>query len=142
MKIFFDTNVLIDTFSRHDEMSKYSQACYELAASGKIVGYVNAKQLIDFHYILRKITHDKDFCYDAIKTLCEIFKVVPFDKNSLLNSIKRDFNDFEDGTIDDSAYLYCCNFLVTRNVKDYKNSKSNVITPKELISLYNAEVLK
>lgn len=136
MKAFFDTNILIDVFSHRDEESRFSQYCYELVAAQKIVGYINAKQLTDFYYILYKNTHDKKYCDESIKILCEIFEVVQFDKFNIINSIKRDFTDFEDGTVDDSAKLYCCDALITRNTKHFKNAKCIVYTPKQFITLF------
>lgn len=138
MKVFFDTNVVVDALSHRDEESYYSQLCYELAASSKIVGYLNAKQITDIYYLSRKAFDQNSIRLINIEILCNVFCIVPLDKVNLLNSIKRGFSDFEDGVIDESAKLYCCDAIITRNKQDFKNSKNLVMSPKEFVSYYKA----
>lgn len=135
MKVYFDTNVLIDVFTNRDEESKLSIFCYRLVLHGLIKGYINAKQLSDIYYVLNK-NCDNNIAFDSIKTISSLFEVVPYTAKSLINSETEKFNDIEDGSIDNCAKIFCCDYLITRNIKDFKTSSNNVLTPKEFITLY------
>jgi hypothetical protein len=43
------------------------------------------------------------------------------------------FTDFEDALQYFSAFIMNCNFLITKNVKDFKKSVIPVFTPKEYL---------
>lgn len=138
MKIFFDTNILLDIFSHRDTESLFSLECFDFAADKKIIGYVAANQLDVFYYVMKKYVN-KDFAFDCMKQILECFVVVPYSKFNLINGIKSDFSDFEDGCLDDCAKLYCCDGILTRNAKDFKNSKNTIYSPKDLVSLINIQ---
>lgn len=137
MKLFFDTNILIDVFSHRDKESDFSIYCYRLVEHNLIKGYINAKQLSDIYYIASKIA-DKKTALEICSIICELFVVVPYDKFNLINAFKSDFTDIEDASIDDSAKLYCCDGLITRNSKHFTKAKSVIYSPKEFQTLYEA----
>lgn len=136
MKVFFDTNVLIDIFSSRDNESIHSLECFDLLIDNKIKGYISANQLDVFYYVIRKYV-DKSFAKECLIEIINAFEVVPFSKHNILGALSSDFNDLEDAELDDVANLYSCKYIVTRNIKDYKNSKKIVITPKDLVTLSN-----
>jgi predicted nucleic acid-binding protein len=41
--------------------------------------------------------------------------------------------DFEDALIEETAYQTKIEYIVTRNVNDFKNSRVKIITPKKLL---------
>lgn len=137
MKVFFDTNVLIDAFSNRDELSKFSEQCYLLVLSKEIKGYISSNQLMTFYYVFSKYT-DKGFALDCLNQIMSVFEVVPFSKYNVLQSIKNDFGDVEDGAQDDCCKEFCCNFLITRNSKHFSKSKNRIFTPKEFLELFYA----
>ena len=52
------------------------------------------------------------------------------------NAVKNEkFNDFEDCLQDACAYQNKMDYIITRNIKDFKNSRVKALTPKESISI-------
>ena len=137
MKVFFDTNILIDAFSDRDEFSQFSEQCYLLALSKQIKGYISSNQLTTFLYVFSKFT-DKEFAFECLNQIINNFEVVPFSKFNVLHSIENGFLDIEDGAQDDCCNEFCCNYLITRNTKHFEKSKNVVCTPKEFLELYSA----
>lgn len=137
MKVFFDTNILIDAFSSRDELSQFSEQCYLLALSKQIKGYITSNQLMTFYYVFSKSTN-KEFAIECLNQIINNFEVVPFSKFNVLHSIESEFIDIEDGAQDDCSKEFCCNYLITRNIKHFDKSKNVVCTPKEFLKLYSA----
>ena len=136
MKLYFDTNVLIDAFTNRDKESEFSTFCFRLVQRDLAKGYINAKQLSDIFYVMNKCL-GKEEALDCIDIISSLFVVVPFTKNSLTNEHAKKFNDLEDGSIDNSAKEFCCDYLLTRNTKHFSNSDNKVLTPKEFVNIYN-----
>lgn len=137
MKVFFDSCILIDVFTNRDKSCECSIKCFELVAKGKIKGYLSSRQLTDIYYSIRKYISDGEIRNQVIKTLCSIFEVVPFSKQNIVNALSDIYNDFEDGTQDDVAKCYCCDFLLTNDKRGYAKAKSVICSPKELLQLYS-----
>ena len=135
MKVFFDTNILIDVFTNRDKECEFSIFCYRLVQRNLIKGYINAKQLSDIYYVVHKML-DKETAIECINVLSQQFEVVPYTKYDLINENNYSFNDIEDGSIDYCSKLYCCDYLLTRNKKHFNNAKSLVMIPKDFIELY------
>lgn len=137
MKVFFDTNVLIDAFSNRDDQSTFSEQCYLLVLSKQIKGYISSNQLMTFYYVFSKFM-SKEFAFESLNQIINHFEVVPFSKFNVLHSIENNYFDIEDGAKDDCAKEFCCDFIITRNTKDFINSENKVCTPKEFLELFSA----
>ncbi len=53
----------------------------------------------------------------------------------LKKAIKSKFNDFEDSVIHESALHAGAQYIITRNIKDFKRSKLPVFEPHEFINM-------
>ena len=51
-------------------------------------------------------------------------------------------NDFEDALIEEISYQNKLSYIVTRNTKDFKNSRVKVVTPKKLLTIIKNSILK
>ena len=137
MKVFFDSCILIDVFTNRDKSCGDSIKCFELVAKGKIKGYLSSRQLTDIYYCIRKYISEEATRRQIIKILCNVFEVMPFCKQNIINAMADIYSDMEDGTQDDVAKCYCCNYLLTNDMKGYKNSKSIICSPKEFLELFS-----
>jgi len=68
-----------------------------------------------------------------MKTLREILKVLPVSDSEIGRSLDSKFNDFEDGVQNFTAENHDCDFIITRNKKDYAYSRLKVSTPNEYL---------
>lgn len=83
----------------------------------------------------------KNFSLDELKKifsrLCTLFKVESIDREKILRAIEdKDFKDFEDCLQLQCAINFKADYIVTRNVADFKSSKIPAITPQDFLNLY------
>ncbi len=135
MKVFFDSNVIIDVFTNREQGHKYSVDLYREVAAGRIIGCLSSKQITDIFYILRKYVSSDDERKEVIRILLETFTIFPLLPSQLKLSLTTDMKNYEDSILDQCCSTNCVNFLVTNNINDYVYSKSIAFTPKELCNV-------
>ena len=59
MKVFFDTNILIDFLSDRGAFTKYATIPFQFAGKKKISIYTSSHAIATTYYILKKHTDDK-----------------------------------------------------------------------------------
>lgn len=74
--------------------------------------------------------------YISIMIPCVIFDVEGIDKAKLLSALQNeDFSDFEDCLQMECAKAYNAEYIVTRNLSDYKTSEIQAILPRDYLEL-------
>ena len=82
-------------------------------------------------YIMRKEL-DNEKIKEISNTLTSIFTVVDLRESDLIKGADLDFSDYEDALQSVCASRVKANYIVTRNIKDFKNSTVPAIKPSEL----------
>ena len=76
--------------------------------------------------------HDK--VVEKLIQLLTITEVLTTDRNVILKALTSNFKDFEDALQNYSAELNGqIDLIITRNVKDFKNSSLGVMTPENYL---------
>ncbi|WP_456325484.1 PIN domain-containing protein [Desulfonauticus submarinus] len=134
MKILFDTNIILDVLLDRKPFVHY--ACYLLSKveRSEIMAFVCATTITTIHYLLKK-TLGSDQVYIHINSLLSLFAIAPVNRLVLEKTLKSKFNDFEDAVIHESAIHCGAQYIITRNIKDFKNSKLPVFEPQEFINI-------
>jgi len=135
--IFMDTNVVIDFLADRQPFSLNSAKLFDLAVNGKVKIYISAVSYNNIYYVIRQsLTNNATI--KLLAELDEMAEIVDVTKNVIKQSLKTDFNDYED-----AIQYYCAisipkiDFIVTRNTKDFKKSTLPVLTPTEALALLN-----
>ena len=69
-----------------------------------------------------------------LKNLCLVLQVTGASHDRVCDAISRgEFSDFEDCLQDECAQEVSADFIVTRNVDDFKHSRVKAITPEEFL---------
>ena len=136
MKILIDTNILIDFFARREPFFEDAVKIFELCQKEIVEGSIAAHSIVDMAYILRK-----NFTLDELKKiflrLCTIFKVEAIDVEKILRAIDdNEFKDFEDCLQMQCAVSFDADYIVTRNVDDFKAGNILAVTPQDFLNLY------
>ena len=81
------------------------------------------------YYLLKQSsTHEK--VIEKLTQLITITEVLATDKDVILKALNSNFSDFEDALQNYSAELNGhIDIIITRNIKDFKNSSLGVMTP-------------
>lgn len=135
MKIFFDTNIPLDFLLNNNEFAQSSYLAFETALNNHDTILFSAGSIGDLFYILRRSIHSKNKAFELIINLSKIVNLVTVDEGCILKAFQLEFNDLEDAIIDSVASKAKADIIVTRNNRDFKNSKNKVMTPAEFIEM-------
>ena len=139
MKVFVDTNVMLDYISKRSACYDDDRAIMESFRSGRHKGYIAAHSVTDAFYILRKEYSDEER-RTLLALYLDLVHVVRTDKDKIISALERkDFHDFEDCLQDECAFACGSDYIVTRNVKDFEQSKVKAITPADFIKTSGLE---
>lgn len=134
MKVLIDTNVIIDMAIQREPFAKASTQVMFLAQAGQFQGYVSASVISDLHYILRKHT-GRAASLAFLRRLVTICDVAAVGKISIESALVSRFKDFEDAVQNQIAVANGIGTIVTRNVKDFRQSSLQIVTPDQLIEM-------
>ena len=75
---------------------------------------------------------DNEKIKDILNTLTSLFTIVDLRESDLIKGADLDFSDYEDALQSICASRVKATYIVTRNIKDFKNSFVPAIKPSEL----------
>ena len=134
MKVFIDSDVLIDVFLQRVPFYEESAQLLSLADSGKINGYTSALVLCNLYYILRKDLGHKA-SLSVLSEILDMLEILDLKKSNIETALAGSLADFEDGVQNAIAETAKVDYLVTRNTSDFKKAKTKIVTPKQFLSL-------
>ncbi|MCM1090606.1 MAG: PIN domain-containing protein [Butyrivibrio sp.] len=135
MKIMCDTNIIIDVLLERAPFVDDSCKVLALCEEHKINGFISASSVTDIYYLVRKHTQSADLAYKAIGKVLEIVKVCSVTNNDVLAAFQRKAKDFEDCLVATCAKSIGCDYIVTRNKKDFEEFDIPLLAPTELLQL-------
>ena len=131
MKILIDTNVILDVLCNRTDFVEDSLKVFKYCEVNQITGCISAMSVPNIVYIMRKEL-DSERIKEILTTLTSLFTVVDLREADLLKAADLDFADYEDALQSVCATRVKANYIVTRNIKDFKNSPVPAIKPSEL----------
>ena len=138
MNILFDINAILDSLFDREPYGKYSGLLINAVEESVINGFLAADSITTLFYLIQKVKN-KEHAINTIKLLLELFEISPVNRTVIQETIKADFNDFEDAVVYQSAFFNNCDGIVTSNVKDFKKSKITIYNPKELLNIIKSK---
>lgn len=134
MKVFFDTNIMIDVIGRREEFCEPSMRIMSLAERGLIGVYVSALSYATASFILGKYNKDMDI-FNEFSKFMKITTATLVDSTTVEQSVKSEFKDFEDAMQYFSAMNENVDYIITRNKKDFEASAIPVFEPQEFVDM-------
>ena len=129
MKVFFDTNIVIDILKRREPHYEDSNKIFMLATDEKIDGIISTNVITDIYYLSRKQYTDTKTTINIILDVLEIIKPVDTLVSDIYNAAKLGFQDFEDAVVAAIAMREKVDYIITRNTQDFSKSVIPAITP-------------
>lgn len=133
MRLFFDTNVLLDVLANREPWADTSAEALSLVAEGKADGYVAAHTVTTLDYLLRKHL-GAERAAAALVDLLGLVRVVAVDHDVLLRAYALGWNDFEDAVQAICALGIEADCIVTRDPKPFFALSVAAATPTELLA--------
>ena len=132
MKILIDTNVILDVLCDRTDFVESSSKIWKLCEVEKIDGYISALSIPNIVYILRKeLTPEKT--QQIIEQLFMIFHIADLKSSDIRKAANMKTSDYEDAIQMVCAQRMKVDFIVTRNIKDFIESKVPAMKPDELL---------
>lgn len=139
-KILIDTDVILDFFFDRKPFSEEAGQILSLCESQQIQGYITPVIISNVYYLLRRTAkHEK--VIEKLQQLLTITNVLIMDRETIIRALNSKFKDFEDALQNFAAEnTGNIKVIITRNVKDFKNSNLGIITPINYLKLKNASL--
>ena len=133
MKVFIDTNVVLDVLAQREPFYETSARIWELTEKGELEGYLSATSITDIFYILKKHL-GSDNAYDCLDKLLTVFDVASVTETDIRKALKIGLKDFEDSLQLACAEKISAEHLITRNKKDFiAETKVKILDPEEFL---------
>lgn len=135
MKVFLDTNVIIDVLTAREPFFRDSQRVVDYCERHSESGFLSSLTFCTAAYVLRKFV-GKDELPNKLKTLRKIFDVLPVTKGSVDWAIDSQMPDFEDAMQYECASVAKMDVIVTRDKSGFVGAGIPVLTPTEFVAKY------
>lgn len=133
MVLLIDANILLDVLLNSADYVKESALIWKLCETDKATGYVSALTFANLVYIMRKqLTPDK--IEEVYQKLSLIFRFADLSVSDLAHAAELNWKDFEDAVQSVTAERIHADYIITRNVRDFAQSKVVAFTPSELLA--------
>ena len=98
VKIFTDTNIILDLFDHQRPHSKTSQTLWHFIEAGEIQAFISESVLTTIDYILRK-SLSKQKRMTAYADLLDFVDILPCTDSVCRKAIQQNFTDLEDAIL-------------------------------------------
>ena len=132
MKIFLDANVILDLILTREPFYDDIAKIVTFAENKNYKLCISSVTFVNVNYIACKFV-DKNNVIEILKRLRIILDVLNVSEIEIDKALHSNFNDFEDAVQHYCALKYKCTYIITRDLKDFKNSEIPVMSPKEFL---------
>lgn len=129
MITLLDTCVIVDAIQEREPFAPMAQLIFKWCAQDKMIGCVTAKSLTDIYYLVRKCTHSDTDTRIVLQKLINLFAVLDTKGIDCRKAILSETSDYEDAVMIETAKRSAVDCIVTRNIKDFKDSEIPVYDP-------------
>lgn len=134
MKIFLDTNILIDFLADRPPFTTEAIEIFRRAEKGEIKLYTSTHSIATTHYILKKIVNEKHLRF-LLSEISEMVIVLDITNSILKKALKSAHRDFEDAVqIACAESLDDINYIISRKLKDFTTSAIPAISVQDLLN--------
>ena len=139
--IVIDINIFMDFLFKREGHEKVVEI-FKFCIKGIIQGFICAHEITTLYYFLNKAIKDKNKIKKSISGIMRRFKVIEINEEILRQSLYSEIDDYEDAVIEVSANLNNAEYILTKNIKDFRKSIIKAITPEEFIVILKNDMEK
>lgn len=134
MKVFLDTNILIDYIAQRNPFFQNAEKFIVMQELGDCELWVSSESFTDTFYVLKKAIEPKPL--QTIFSHCiNQLNIASVGLRELKNALLENWEDFEDALIYTSAQSVKADFLITRDKNGFTNAKIPVFSPAEFFDM-------
>lgn len=134
MRVYVDTNVLIDFVCQRDVFAEPANKLMALGCMGKIKLQTSALSYVTTMYVAYKYGYQN--VKESLMALTQFLDVQDLQAKTVVEMLSSDWKDYEDATQNQTALLSNADCIVTRNKKDFSLSSLPIYTANELFAFF------
>ena len=127
MKVFLDTNVLVDYLNKREPFFEDAASIIGICLSGQAKGVLSALSVVNAAYIMRK-AYTKDSLMAKMEWLATAFEISPINRQTIHDALTSRAADFEDAVQSRS------DLILTRDKSGFNGLVLPVMTPAEFLA--------
>lgn len=135
MRVFLDTNIIIDFFAQREGHYQKAAVIMELAKQEEIEIVVSATTFVNAFFLLKGY-FDAETLYKKMESLANKCIITPVDGDKVREALAMRAKDFEDSVQLLSANTIPADVIVTRDkhFKDYQ--EANIMSPTRFLETF------
>ena len=132
MRVFLDTNILLDVIESRSGFVEESTAVLALAEGLQAELYIAWHSLATIYYLIRR-SRSEELAMMEVDKILAWANIAPVDLGSASRARSLNFPDFEDAMQCVCAESCMADLIITRNIKDFVSSPIPAISPAEFL---------
>lgn len=133
MRLLIDANVLLDVLQKRERYYRDSALIWKLCETEQAEGFVSSLTLANLFYVMRKEL-DAEKIEEIFQKLRLIFQFADLCVSDITRAVEMKWDDLEDAIQGVTAERIHADYIVTRNVRDFKKSRITAFTPTEYLA--------
>ena len=127
-RILLDTNIIIDLLAKREPFYQEAAKLFSLADKEKVSLFTSALSIANVNYVLQKQRKPEE-TKQILRKLKLIVGILSLDEKIISLALNdNEFKDFEDALQYYSAVDNNIEIIISRNLKDFENSRLPVMT--------------
>ena len=136
MRLMIDTNILLDVLVKREPFYEASREVLRLCEEKKVQGFLSASAATDIFYLVRRHLHSTNSAYKCLGYVLDILKVLTVTNEDVIHAYTKKAHDFEDCLLAVCAASNKCDYIITRNKRDFEEFNIETLSPEELLSRF------
>lgn len=133
MKLLIDANILLDVLQEREPHYHDSALIWKLCETEQVKGYVSTLTFANMVYVMRKELIPERI-EETLRALNLIFEFTDLTTADIVRAAEMKWDDFEDAIQSAMAERIHTDYIITRNIRDFRKSKVMALTPREFIA--------
>jgi predicted nucleic acid-binding protein len=131
-KVFLDSDVILDALLKRPGFHLPALNIIKLADNFQIKAVTSSVAFVNVHYFLNK--YDRINKFNLLRGLRSTIAIIEVGETIIDLALKAGLDDFEDTVQYYAALKANADFIITRNIKDYKQSTIPVLTAEQFLN--------
>ncbi len=132
MRLFLDTNIVIDLLDRREPFCHDAVQLFTMAYNKQVQLIVSPMTYTTASFLLHR--HGAEGVRNLLSNFRQLSRVATTNERTVDDSLASQFNDFEDAMQYYCALKAKADIIITRNGKDFSASKLPVMTATEYLA--------
>lgn len=134
--ILLDTDICLDSIAGRDPWDVDANRIFHSSVEGVTNIFVSGLSFSNLFYLLRKV-HGAKKTVHKLSAMRQLVSISLIDESIVNSAFESGWIDFEDALQYSSALKAGCQFIISRNISNYRNSDElQVLLPSEFVSKF------